>query len=193
MQRFFNYIYGLKGLRPKTKGHTNLYEHCDLTKKFIYYWAHLLLPDILHPLICHRHVFSEISKTFNCRFVPMFLYWLLLMMMPALLFKAHLLGEGELSKIQTPKKLCISSSSICKRLITINSSCSRNLKHFGNPKNENLLRSPKFYGENEFLVEMCISQLITEILSFFCFHKNFMTNLSFKIVKKLSRVQLFWR
>ena len=61
----------------------------------------LLLPDILHPLICHRHVFSEISKTFNCRFVPMFLYWLLLMMMPALLFKAHLLGEGEL---KPPKK-----------------------------------------------------------------------------------------
>ena len=67
------------------------------------------------------------------------------------------------------------------------------MKHFGNPKNENLLRSPKFYGENEFPVEMCRSQLITEILSFFCFHKNFMTNLSFKIVKKLSRVQLFWR
>ena len=32
----------------------------------------------------------------------------------------------------------------------LNSSTSRNLKHFGNPKNENLLRSPKFYGENEF-------------------------------------------
>ena len=26
-------------------------------------------------------------------------------------------------------------------------------------KNENLLRSPKFYGENEFPVEMCISQV----------------------------------
>ena len=75
----------------------------------------------------------------------------------------------------------------------INNSASRNLKHFGNPKNENLLRSPKFYGENEFLVEMCISQLITEILSFFCFHKNFMTNLSFKIAIQWSRVQYFWR
>ena len=31
-----------------------------------------------------------------------------------------------------------------------NSSASRNLKHFGNPKNENLLRSLKFYGGNEF-------------------------------------------
>ena len=40
-------------------------------------------------------------------------------------------------------------------------------------KNENLLRSPKFHGEYEFPVEMCKSQLITEILSFFCFHKNF--------------------
>ena len=60
-------------------------------------------------------------------------------------------------------------------------------------KNENLLRSPKFYGENEFPVEMCISQLITEILSFSCFHKNFMTNLSFKIAIQLSRVQHFWR
>ena len=38
-----------------------------------------------------------------------------------------------------------------------NSSASRNLKHFGNPKNENWLRGPKFYGENEFPVEMCIS------------------------------------
>merc|ERR1712079_356538 len=55
----------------------------------------------------------------------------------------------------------------------INSSCPRNLRHFGNPKNENLLRSPKFYGENEFLVEMCISQLITEILSFFLFSQKF--------------------
>ena len=61
----------------------------------------------------------------------------------------------------------------------INSSCPRNLRHFGNPKNENWLRSPKLYGENEFPVEMCISQLITEILSFFCFQKNFMTDLSF--------------
>ena len=60
-------------------------------------------------------------------------------------------------------------------------------------KNENLLRSPKFYGENEFLVEMCISQLITELLSFFCFHKNFMTNLSFQIAIQPSRVQHFWR
>ena len=39
-----------------------------------------------------------------------------------------------------------------------NSSASRNLKHFGNRKNEKL-RSPKFFGENEFPVEMCISQL----------------------------------
>ena len=69
-----------------------------------------------------------------------------------------------------------------------NNITSRNLKHFRNPKNEKMLKSPIFYGENEFLVEMCISQLITEILSFFCFHKNFMTNLSFQIVKKLSRV-----
>ena len=41
-----------------------------------------------------------------------------------------------------------------KIFLILNSSASRNLKHFGNPKNENLLRSPKFYGENEFLVEM---------------------------------------
>merc|ERR1712061_568848 len=70
---------------------------------------------------------------------------------------------------------------ISNGFLYFNSSCPRNLRHFGNPKNENLLRSPKFYGENEFTVEMCISQLITEILSFFCFHKNFMTNLSFQI------------
>ena len=51
----------------------------------------------------------------------------------------------------------------------INSSASGNLKHFGNTKNENLLTSPILYGVNEFLVKMCKSQLITEILSFFCF------------------------
>ena len=75
----------------------------------------------------------------------------------------------------------------------LNSRTPRDLKHFGNPKNEILLRSLKFYGENEFLVEMCRNQLITEKLSFVCFHKNFMTNISFQIAKKLSRVQLFWR
>ena len=80
-----------------------------------------------------------------------------------------------------------------KNCLLLNSRTPRDMKHFGNPKNENLLRGPKFYGENEFPVEMCISQLITEILSFFCFHKNFMTNLSFQIAKKPSRVQLFWR
>ena len=26
----------LRGLVPKNKGHTNFYEHCDLTKKYIY-------------------------------------------------------------------------------------------------------------------------------------------------------------
>ena len=64
----------------------------------------------------------------------------------------------------------------------INNSASRNLKHFGNPKNETLLRSPKSYGENEFLVEMCISQLI---------HKNFMTNLSFQIHFP-HKIWVFW-
>ena len=44
-----------------------------------------------------------------------------------------------------------------------NSITSRNLKHFRNPKNEKMLKSPIFYGKNEFLVEMCISQLITVI------------------------------
>ena len=40
------------------------------------------------------------------------------------------------------------SSSVCKILAgpLLNSSGSRNLKHFGNPKNGNLLRSPKVYG-----------------------------------------------
>ena len=78
-------------------------------------------------------------------------------------------------------------------IILFNSRTPWDLKHFGNPKNENLLRSQKFYRENEFLVKICRSQLITEILSFFCFHKNFMTNLSLQIVIQLSRVQHFWR
>ena len=47
------------------------------------------------------------------------------------------------------------------------------MKHFGNPKNENLLRSPKFYGETEFQVEMGRSQLITEITQFFLFSQKF--------------------
>ena len=44
-----------------------------------------------------------------------------------------------------------------KILCLLNSRTPRDMKHFGNPKNENLLRGPKFYGENEFPVEMCIS------------------------------------
>ena len=31
----FSKIYQLKGLEPKNKGHTNSYEHCDLTKNYI--------------------------------------------------------------------------------------------------------------------------------------------------------------
>ena len=31
----FSKIYQSKGLKPKNKGHTNFYEHCDLTKKNI--------------------------------------------------------------------------------------------------------------------------------------------------------------
>ena len=73
----------------------------------------------------------------------------------------------------------------------LNSRTPRDLTHFGNPKNEKLLISPILYGENKFQVQMCISQLITEMLSFFCFHKNFMTIFSFKIAKKPSRVQYF--
>ena len=46
---------------------------------------------------------------------------------------------------------------ICILYIDFNSRTPRDMKHFGNPKNENLLRGPKFYGENEFPVEMCIS------------------------------------
>ena len=30
---YFVKIYDLNGLQPKNKGHTNFYEHCDLTKK----------------------------------------------------------------------------------------------------------------------------------------------------------------
>ena len=64
----------------------------------------------------------------------------------------------------------------------LNSKTPRDLTHFGNPKNEKLLISPILYGENEFQVQMCIlSQLITDILSFFYFDKNFMTSVSFQI------------
>ena len=42
-------------------------------------------------------------------------------------------------------------------------------------KSEKLLKIPIFYWEYEYLVEMCVSLLITEILSFFNFNKNFMT------------------
>ena len=33
----FTKINQLMGLEPKNKGHMNFYEHCDLTKKYIYY------------------------------------------------------------------------------------------------------------------------------------------------------------
>ena len=68
-------------------------------------------------------------------------------------------------------------------VFTINSSTLGKMKHFGNRKNEKLLKSPILYGKNEFLVEMCVCQLITEILSFFYFNKNFMANLSSQIAK----------
>ena len=77
------------------------------------------------------------------------------------------------------------------QLYAFNSRTPWDLRHFGNPKNENLLRSPKFYGENEFPVKMRMSQLITEILSFFCFHKNFMTNISFQIAKNWAGYNFF--
>ena len=73
----------------------------------------------------------------------------------------------------------------------LNSRTPRDLTHFGNPKNEKLLISPILYGENKFQVQMCISQLITEILSFFYFDKNFMTSVSFQIAKNLSLTQHF--
>ena len=76
-------------------------------------------------------------------------------------------------------------------IMYLNSRTPRDLRHFGNPKNEKMLIIPIFMGGNEFPVEMYISQLITKILSFFCFHKNFMTNLSFQIVIQPSRVQHF--
>ena len=47
------------------------------------------------------------------------------------------------------------------------------------------------YGENEFLVEMCKSQLITEILSFFYFNKNFITNFFSKLQKNISGYKIF--
>ena len=75
--------------------------------------------------------------------------------------------------------------------IYFNSSTPRNMEHFGNRKNEKLLKSPILYGKNEFLVEMCVCQLITEILSFFYFNKNFMANLSSQIAKKLSMTEHF--
>ena len=33
--KYFSKIYQLKGLKPINKGHTNFYECCDLTKKYI--------------------------------------------------------------------------------------------------------------------------------------------------------------
>ena len=53
----------------------------------------------------------------------------------------------------------------------LNSRTPRDLRHFGNPKNEKMLIIPIFMGGNEFPVEMYISQLITKILSFFNFKK----------------------
>ena len=32
----FTKIFGLKGAKPKNKGHTNFYECCDLTKKYFH-------------------------------------------------------------------------------------------------------------------------------------------------------------
>ena len=51
-------------------------------------------------------------------------------------------------------------------IMYLNSRTPRDLRHFGNPKNEKMLIIPIFMGGNEFPVEMYISQLITKILSF---------------------------
>ena len=71
----------------------------------------------------------------------------------------------KLSKILEMKKNCIPTyainpytatySVLKKRVLTVAVPEIWNILEI--QKNENLLRSPKFYGENEFPVEMCIS------------------------------------
>ena len=82
----------------------------------------LLLPDILHPLICHR-VFSEISKTFNCRFANVFV------LVVADDDASSRPIYRELSKIQTKKYF--TNNSVGRKLISFeklksNKSISRN-------------------------------------------------------------------
>ena len=73
--------------------------------------------------------------------------------------------------------------------IPLNSSSLTDMIHFGNPKNEKLLKCPIFNGEHYEKIKICISQLIAEILSIFCFNKNFMADLSSKMPHQLSMTQ----
>ena len=61
--------------------------------------------------------------------------------------------------------------------------------HSGNRKIQNLLKCPIFNGEHHDMIEIWKSQLIAEILSILYFNKNFMTDLSSKIVQQLSMTQ----
>ena len=61
--------------------------------------------------------------------------------------------------------------------------------HSGNRKIQNLLKCPIFNAKHHDMIEICISQLIAEILSILYFNKNFMTDLSSKIVQQLSMTQ----
>ena len=60
----FSKIYQSKGLKPKNKGHTNFYEHCDLTKKSISS-AHDLM--VIHIMIDQqgKYVLVDIQFLFN--------------------------------------------------------------------------------------------------------------------------------
>ena len=61
--------------------------------------------------------------------------------------------------------------------------------HSGNRKIQNLLKCPIFNGEHHDMIEIWKSQLIAEILSILYFNKNFMTDLSSKIVQQRSMTQ----
>ena len=79
---------------------------------------------------------------------------------------------------------------VCKFfLIHLTEGSLREFEHFGNQKYEKLLKCPIFNGEHYEKIEICISQLIAEILSIFYFNRNFMADLSSKMPHQLNMTQ----
>ena len=59
------FVYGLKGLKPKNKGHTNFYECCDLTKNISNGTRMHTLLFYIEDVFCFMISFLNLTAVFN--------------------------------------------------------------------------------------------------------------------------------